>query len=129
MSLDWNISKVSDWEAKKAGEFNASLLDCIIWGDLTVNMGGIPKTDKGLEEANFRYRMLDQVGIYLIHYEKDGEVVHRNVTFEELEVWQGLTTNVEPMTRKKFESYLIKRIVREATDALRYAKKKSAAES
>jgi hypothetical protein len=126
MSLDWNITAVEDWERKQKEEYQNAVLNVLIWGDLSINMGGIPNTKKGIDEVDFRYRVLDQVGIYLAATEgPDGEKIQYNPTRSDIETWAGLSTNVTPKTRKQFESYLIKRIIRETTDSLRYRKRKA----
>lgn len=120
MSLNWDVSTVEDWEGKNKAD--NGLLDILIWGDLTINMGGVPKGR--VDVVNLRYRMLDAAGIYLI-----GNRKKRNPSLEDLQKWEGLSTNVSYMSEKKFQSYLGRRLQTDAQDRMNYALRKAKEEA
>ena len=51
MSLNWDISKVRNWQKKQ--EKDGHTLDCLIWASLTIGMGDL--NEKTAKE--FLYRL------------------------------------------------------------------------
>jgi hypothetical protein len=122
MSLDWDISLVADWEEKRAED--RGLLDILIWGDLAVQMNGIPKGK--VDEVYFRYLLMERAGItHIIQTDDEGNKTSRNPTLEEIQRWEGLRTNVTTVKRPSWVRYIGKRLERETEDSLFYEKRKA----
>jgi hypothetical protein len=110
MSLDWNINDVENWELKTNSQKGRDLRDCLIWADLSVQMGGVPKGQ--VEEVHRRHQVLHRCGISAIY--ENGK--YRPPTMEELRSFEGLRTNVSKLSETQFRKYVINRVFNEVDE-------------
>ena len=119
MALSWDLTKIEQsekkcWQPSKEEEGKYELnpvTNALIWSTMMVGIAKI--TDKTYKE--FHQRLLEfQVvhGEGLLMSKIDGENYYRMPSIKEVESHIGLATNVSPMDRKKWGSYL-KRMVEE----------------
>ena len=97
MSLDWDMTKVKDFEALHKEADQSVVTDILVWGSLSLDIGEI--TEKNIDEWLFRMKAFERVagqgqGI------KDGKSF--NPSREDLTRRIGMRTNVCTKTRKQF---------------------------
>lgn len=95
MSLNWNTSKVENWEEKQKTHWNT--LEFLIWESMSTGMGCI--TESNVDEWYYRIQRNKLEGGYKLS----------DITKEDIQMWVGLTTNVMTLSRREFESVLKQR--------------------
>lgn len=122
MSLDWSIADVINWRAKK--EADNGQLDTLIWATLVVDCD--LRTDAMVREFAWRLRFLDQLKHFLaIRHDETQGIVRFNPSFATLIGWQGLSTNVVYLPRKKWVKKMIARLEHQADTAFERELKES----
>lgn len=94
MSLDWNTTRCDPPLPKD--DDDRDLRTTLIWGAMAVDLGSV--TAKNIEEWMFRMKYQEVVGLdYISLGDMDGDSLRAGLTR-----WIGLSTNVAPLTRKKW---------------------------
>ena len=94
MSLNWNISEVEDWEAKKKA--NPDLLEKLIFSTMLV---GIPKiTKKNYMIFYARHIAHDMLFKTSAKYQ---------IKLEDIKKWIGLSTNADKLSGSQWEKKLL----------------------
>ena len=96
MSLDWNMTKVKDFESLKTDEDRA-INDILIWGSLSVDLGEI--TEKNVDEWVFRFKVLERVSGHPAGWKGKERF---NPSRADIGRRIGMHTNVCTKTRKQF---------------------------
>lgn len=105
MSLDWNTTKVKDYDKLKTDE-EWPITEAIIWMTMSLDIGDI--TEKNIPEWLFRIRIFTRVSDGHGFGIKDGKPW--NPSEEDLRKRIGLTTNVGTRTRKQYLAKVMKNL-------------------
>lgn len=101
MSLNWDISKVKNWEKKQEADHGD--LDCLIWATLSIGMGNL--NEKTAQEFCYRLnRYSREVGPLAVT--KTGKTIIWSVS--RLKKWFGLHTNVSLLSNAGFDQHMRK---------------------
>ncbi len=120
MSLNWDATKVDDYEALKT-DAEWPVTEAVIFYTMFVGVREI--TEANAEKFATRIHMWEQLnGTALSGVGDDGEIVRIPVTLADVRRRVGLSTNATPYTDAKFNAE-IARIVRERADAAIYKAK------
>lgn len=102
MSLNWNITKVENWQKKKRSKKQRTILETLIWSTLVIGLQDITK--RNYKKFYARLTAYEHVrGSFLYKGSKP-----YYITLEDVENWIGLRTNAGTFSASKFESRLIK---------------------
>ena len=102
MSLNWNITKVENWQKKKRSKKQKTILETLIWSTLVIGFQDITK--RNYKKFYARLTAYEHVrGSFLYKGSKP-----YYITLEDVENWIGLCTNAGTFSASKFESRLIK---------------------
>ena len=93
MSLNWDISKVDNWEEKKEQECGI-WLNGLVWATMAIDMGEI--TEANIIEFYSRLEFYDEnIGkLWSAGRDEDGKPLRDFPTLDEVSQWIGLDTNV-----------------------------------
>ena len=102
MSLNWDISKVRNWQMKQVKDGHT--LDCLIWASLTIGMGDL--NEKTAKE--FLYRLnRDSREVGAIATYPNGRIVVW--TLAKVRPWFRLHTNVRTISNSAFDKLVRER--------------------
>lgn len=101
MSLNWDCSKCPAGSTPD-NEAEAGERECLIWGSIAVDMGGI--TSENAAEWLFRFRFLEKIG---------RAITTRPMTAQAINRWIGLNVNVVTINRAKWLSKITKHLADE----------------
>ena len=102
MSLNWNISKVRNWQKKQ--EKDGHTLDCLIWASLTIGMGDL--NEKTAKEFLYRLNRYSREVGAIATYPNGRTVVW---TLARVKPWFGLHTNVRTISNSAFDKLVRER--------------------
>jgi hypothetical protein len=104
MSLNWNLTKMANWEALTEGD-EWRITDSLIWATMAVGIHTI--TLANYEEFHARVSLWERlVGPYMVNTE-DKKPMY--ITLNDVKRRIGLSTNAGTKTRKQFNDGVLKR--------------------
>lgn len=124
MSLDWNATKVKNWQELQDDPSEAVCNETIIFTTMLIDMGQI--TEKNYKEFYARCSLYEKLhGARRNRLSKDGQLEYIYFTLDEIKRRIGLSTNVTTKTYKTFLKNVSECAYREALKDADYQDKKS----
>lgn len=109
MSLDWNRTKVKDWEKKVKTKDGRIVCDALIW--CTIICGFHSITEQNWKEVYLRIHAYEKVAGPFIQKRMNKKTVGRWITPEDVYNWIGLSTNASSLSLAKFKQRVWKRAI------------------
>jgi hypothetical protein len=120
MSLNYDLSKVANWES-----LDAQITDAIIWHTVGIGMDEI--TEENKDKFFMRVHAYENaVGAMLRIQDDKHNVIEQRITYADVCARVGLQTNASPYTDAAFHKHLVKHLTLDAKDALRIEKEEMA---
>jgi hypothetical protein len=125
MSLDWNLTKISNntevcWEKNEDGTDKLNpVTESLIWLTMGIGMGSI--TEDNQSDFYCRVVMYEKLFGTMLSYWKDSKKVSVPITPEDIHNHVGLTTNVSKDTDASFRKRIVENFIREQKRNFNYA--------
>ena len=125
MSLDWNLTKISNntevcWEKNEDGTDKLNpVTESLIWLTMGIGMGSI--TEENQSDFYCRVAMYEKLFGTMLSYWKDSKKVSVPITPEDIHNHVGLTTNVSKDTDASFRKRIVENFIREQKRNFNYA--------
>lgn len=119
MSLNWNLSKVDDFEDTLTDE-NKAVTESIIFYTIFVGMSQI--TEENVDNFFQRVYTYEKLfGPTISYVDKDNNLCRHYIKFNDVKRLIGLRTNADNLTDAKFKTRIFKRSFEEASSFIRMA--------